>query len=159
MGAINKRVRGGAHRAVTLLLGAAASTCSGSSSPPAIESQRPDPAPIASSSFPPPAAATTQPSRQTAATLPGSASQLSSHEINVASRVRKLIAERLSVDAARVTDDARLVEDLNADSLDSVEIVMALEEEFGIEIPDQEAEKFLRVRDVVAYVAKQTVNR
>jgi acyl carrier protein len=157
--AINRRVHGGAHCAVTLLLGAAASTCSGSSAPPAVDAKRPDPAPIASSPSPPPATATTQPSRQAAAAPPGGASRPSPHEIDVASRVRKLIARLLDVDAARVTDHARFVEDLNAYSLEHVEIVLALEEEFDIEIPDQEAEKFGRVRDVVAYVAKRTVNR
>jgi acyl carrier protein len=66
--------------------------------------------------------------------------------------IKEVVVEQLSVDAAEVKDDAKFVEDLGADSLDVVELVMALEEKFDIEIPDDEAEKIATVADVVAYV-------
>jgi len=66
--------------------------------------------------------------------------------------IKEVVVEQLSVDAAEVKDDAKFVEDLGADSLDVVELVMALEEKFDIEIPDDEAEKITTVADVVAYV-------
>lgn len=71
-----------------------------------------------------------------------------------AERVREIIVEQLGVNAEQVTDDAKFVEDLGADSLDTVELVMALEEEFGTEIPDEEAEKLTTVGEAVAYVQK-----
>ena len=60
--------------------------------------------------------------------------------------------EQLSVDESMVTIDTNLMKDLEADSLDAVEIIMAIEEEFGIEIPDEDAEKFQTVNDLVKYV-------
>jgi acyl carrier protein len=69
-----------------------------------------------------------------------------------AARVKKILVEHLGVDAGKVTMKARFIEDLGADSLDVVELVMAFEEEFGIEVPDDAAEKIIRVRDAVAYV-------
>jgi len=67
-------------------------------------------------------------------------------------KVKKIIVDQLGVDAAEVTPEASFIEDLGADSLDTVELVMALEEEFGIEIPDEEAEKIVTVKDAVAYI-------
>ncbi len=71
-----------------------------------------------------------------------------------AERVREIIVEQLGVNAEQVTDGAKFVEDLGADSLDTVELVMALEEEFGTEIPDEEAEKLTTVGEAIAYVQK-----
>ena len=67
-------------------------------------------------------------------------------------RVKDIIVEQLGVNADQVTPEAKFVEDLGADSLDIVELVMALEEEFGNEIPDEQAEKLLTVGDVVKYI-------
>ena len=70
----------------------------------------------------------------------------------VADKVKSIIVEQLGVDEEEVTSDASFVEDLGADSLDIVELVMALEEEFGSEIPDEQAEKLLTVGDVIKYI-------
>jgi acyl carrier protein len=70
----------------------------------------------------------------------------------VEERVKSIIVEQLGVDAEEVKPEASFVEDLGADSLDTVELIMAFEEEFGIEIPDDEAEKIKTVRDAVTYV-------
>ena len=70
----------------------------------------------------------------------------------VADQVRKIIVEQLGVDEEEVTPDASFVDDLGADSLDTVELVMALEEEFDIEIPDEEAEKIQSVGQAVDYI-------
>lgn len=70
----------------------------------------------------------------------------------VADQVKKIIVEQLGVDEDEVTPDASFVDDLGADSLDTVELVMAFEEEFGIEIPDEDAEKITRVKDAVTYI-------
>ncbi len=67
-------------------------------------------------------------------------------------RVKDIIVEQLGVNADQVTTDAKFIEDLGADSLDTVELVMAFEEEFGIEVPDEEAEKLQSVGDVVRYI-------
>jgi acyl carrier protein len=67
-------------------------------------------------------------------------------------RVRKVVIEQLSVDEGEVTPEASFTADLGADSLDTVELVMAFEEEFGIEIPDEEAEKIITVKDAVSYI-------
>lgn len=67
-------------------------------------------------------------------------------------KVKGIIVERLSVDEKDVTDSASFIDDLGADSLDTVELVMALEEEFGLEIPDEEAEKIVSVGDAVKYI-------
>ncbi|MBN2815543.1 MAG: acyl carrier protein [Campylobacterales bacterium] len=66
--------------------------------------------------------------------------------------IKEVVVEQLSVSADEVKEDAKFVEDLGADSLDVVELVMALEEKFDIEIPDEEAEKIATVADVVAYI-------
>jgi acyl carrier protein len=70
----------------------------------------------------------------------------------VADKVKGIIVEQLGVDADEVTMEASFTEDLGADSLDIVELVMAFEEEFGIEIPDEEAEKISSVKDAVEYI-------
>ena len=71
-------------------------------------------------------------------------------------KVKKIIVEQLSIeDADTVTPEASFVNDLGADSLDTVELVMALEEEFDIEIPDEAAEKILTVQDAVDYISNQ----
>ena len=70
----------------------------------------------------------------------------------VADRVRAIIAEQLGVKLEEVTDAASFIEDLGADSLDTVELVMALEEVFGIEIPDEDAEKMASVGDAIKYI-------
>ncbi|NPV71760.1 MAG: acyl carrier protein [Firmicutes bacterium] len=71
----------------------------------------------------------------------------------IVGKVRKVIASQLEVEEEKVTPDASIIDDLGADSLDIVEVVMSLEEEFGIEIPDEDAEKLSRVKHVVEYIA------
>ena len=71
---------------------------------------------------------------------------------SVEERVKQIIVEQLGVDEAEVTPTASFVDDLGADSLDTVELVMAFEEEFGIEIPDEDAEKITRVKEAVEYI-------
>ena len=67
-------------------------------------------------------------------------------------KVRQIVAEQLGVDLEEVTEEASFVDDLGADSLDTVELVMALEEEFGMEIPDEDAEKISTVKDAINYI-------
>lgn len=67
-------------------------------------------------------------------------------------KVKKIIAEQLGVDESEITNESHFIDDLGADSLDTVELVMALEEEFGIEIPDEDAEKIQTVGDVQKYI-------
>ena len=67
-------------------------------------------------------------------------------------RVKKIVVSQIDVDEASVTEDARFIEDLNLDSLDTVELVMAFEEEFGCSIPDEAASKILTVKDAVTYI-------
>jgi acyl carrier protein len=67
-------------------------------------------------------------------------------------KVKKIIEEKLSVNADQITNDAKFAEDLKADSLDTVELVMALEDEFGLDIPDEEADKIKTVQDAVNYI-------
>ncbi|HEX8432210.1 MAG TPA: acyl carrier protein [Longimicrobium sp.] len=71
---------------------------------------------------------------------------------DVAQKVKDIIINELGVDAEKVTPEAAFVEDLGADSLDTVELVMAFEEEFGMEIPDEEAEKLRTVGDAISYI-------
>jgi len=71
---------------------------------------------------------------------------------NTEERVKKIVAEQLGVKEEEVKNEASFVEDLGADSLDTVELVMALEEEFETEIPDEEAEKIATVQDAISYI-------
>ena len=71
---------------------------------------------------------------------------------NVEQRVRKIIAEQLGVNEGEIKNESSFVDDLGADSLDTVELVMAFEEEFGIEIPDDDAEKITRVKEAIEYI-------
>ncbi len=71
---------------------------------------------------------------------------------SVEERVKKIVAEQLSVSAEQVTGEASFVDDLGADSLDTVELVMALEEEFEIDIPDEVAEKIMTVQDAIDHI-------
>ena len=75
--------------------------------------------------------------------------------MTTAEKVRNIIAEQLGVKPEEVTPEAKFIEDLGADSLDTVELVMALEEEFGIEIPDEEAEKLVTVGDATRYIEEK----
>jgi acyl carrier protein len=75
---------------------------------------------------------------------------------DVADRVKKIVIEHLGVDADKVVDNANFIEDLGADSLDTVELVMAFEEEFGVEIPDDAAETIVTVGDAVRFLDKAT---
>ena len=75
---------------------------------------------------------------------------------NVDERVRKIIVEQLGVKEEQVTDGASFVNDLGADSLDTVELVMSLEEEFGCQIPDEDAEKITTVQQAIDYVKSHT---
>lgn len=74
--------------------------------------------------------------------------------MSVEEKVKSIIVEQLGVDGEEVTSEASFVEDLGADSLDTVELIMAFEEEFGVEISDEEAEKIRRVKDAVEYIEK-----
>ncbi len=76
-------------------------------------------------------------------------------EKTIESRVKAIIVENLSVKEDQVTPDAKFIEDLGADSLDTVELVMALEEEFSIEVPDEDAEKLQSVGDVIKYIEER----
>ena len=78
---------------------------------------------------------------------------------DVAERVKKIVVEHLGVDADKVTEKASFIDDLGADSLDTVELVMAFEEEFGIEIPDDAAEKIQTVEDAVNFIERSTPSR
>ncbi len=69
-------------------------------------------------------------------------------------RVKQIVAEQLGVDEDQVTEDASFMDDLGADSLDTVELVMALEEEFDVEISDEDAEKIQTVKDAIEYISK-----
>jgi acyl carrier protein len=72
---------------------------------------------------------------------------------DIADRIKKIVIEHLSVDADKVTENASFIDDLGADSLDTVELVMAFEEEFGIEIPDEAAETIQSFGDAVKYIS------
>ena len=75
---------------------------------------------------------------------------------DIAERVKKIVVEHLGVDAEKVTEKANFIDDLGADSLDTVELVMALEEEFGVEIPDDAAETITTVGDAINFIAKKS---
>lgn len=71
-------------------------------------------------------------------------------------RVKKIVVDNLGVDESKVTENSNFIEDLGADSLDQVELVMAFEEEFGVEIPDDVAEKITTIQKVVEYIEKNS---
>ncbi|WP_101001871.1 acyl carrier protein [Helicobacter pylori] len=71
--------------------------------------------------------------------------------------MQAVISEQLEIDVSQVTPEAKFVKDLGVDSLDIVELIMALEEKFGIEIPDEQAEKIVNVGDVMRYIEKQLI--
>lgn len=71
----------------------------------------------------------------------------------LADEVKQLVVEQLGVSPDEVTPDAKFIEDLGADSLDTVELVMAFEDKFGVEIPDEDAEKITTVQDAIAYIS------
>lgn len=73
---------------------------------------------------------------------------------SIEQKVKDIVVEQLNVQPDQVKPEAKFIDDLGADSLDTVELVMAFEEEFGIEVPDEEAEKLVSVGDVIAYVEK-----
>ncbi len=73
---------------------------------------------------------------------------------DIAERVKKIVVEHLGVDEAKVSDESSFIDDLGADSLDTVELVMAFEEEFGCEIPDDAAEKIVTVKDAVEFISQ-----
>ncbi len=75
---------------------------------------------------------------------------------DIADRVKKIVIEHLGVDAEKVVDAANFIDDLGADSLDTVELVMAFEEEFGVEIPDDAAETIVTVGDAVRFLEKNS---
>jgi acyl carrier protein len=70
----------------------------------------------------------------------------------IEAKVKKIIVEQLGVEEAEINPEAKFIDDLGADSLDTVELVMALEEEFGVEIPDEDAEKITTVKDAMSYI-------
>ncbi|AZN73861.1 acyl carrier protein [Georhizobium profundi] len=74
---------------------------------------------------------------------------------DIADRVKKIVVEHLGVEADKVTEGASFIDDLGADSLDTVELVMAFEEEFSVEIPDDAADTILTVGDAIKYIEKQ----
>lgn len=76
----------------------------------------------------------------------------------VEEKVKEIISKQLGVDGVKVTLEASFVDDLGADSLDTVELVMAFEEAFNIEIPDEDAEKILKVQDAINYIKEKSAN-
>ncbi len=74
---------------------------------------------------------------------------------DVADRVKKIVVEHLGVEESKVTENTSFIDDLGADSLDTVELVMAFEEEFGCEIPDEEAEKIQTIKDAISFIESQ----
>ena len=79
--------------------------------------------------------------------------------MSVEERVKNIIVEQLGVEATQVVESAKFIDDLGADSLDTVELVMALEEEFSIEIPDEDAEKIVSVGDAINYITSHAENK
>ncbi len=75
---------------------------------------------------------------------------------DIADRVKKIVVEHLGVEEDKVSEGASFIEDLGADSLDTVELVMAFEEEFGCEIPDDAAEKILTVKDAISFISESS---
>jgi acyl carrier protein len=89
-----------------------------------------------------------------ASTVPSTAATGIENMSDVAERVKKIVVEHLGVEPEKVVDGANFIEDLGADSLDTVELVMAFEEEFGVEIPDDAAEKIATFKDAVDFLTK-----
>ena len=75
---------------------------------------------------------------------------------DVAERVKKIVVEHLGVDESKIAEGTSFIDDLGADSLDTVELVMAFEEEFGCEIPDEDAEKIQTIKDAISFIEKQS---
>ena len=73
---------------------------------------------------------------------------------DISSKVKKIVADHLGIDEAKVLDDSSFIDDLGADSLDTVELVMAFEEEFGCEIPDDAAEKIVTVKNAIDFISE-----
>ena len=73
---------------------------------------------------------------------------------DISSKVKKIVADHLGIDEAKVTEESSFIDDLGADSLDTVELVMAFEEEFSIEIPDDVAEKITTIKDAIGHIEK-----
>ena len=73
---------------------------------------------------------------------------------DISSKVKKIVADHLGIDEAKVTEESSFIDDLGADSLDTVELVMAFEEEFGVEIPDDAAETIITVQNAIDYLEK-----
>ena len=73
---------------------------------------------------------------------------------DISSKVKKIVADHLGIDEAKVTEESSFIDDLGADSLDTVELVMAFEEEFNIEIPDDVAEKITTIKDAIEHIEK-----
>ena len=71
---------------------------------------------------------------------------------DISSKVKKIVADHLVIEESKVNDDSSFIDDLGADSLDNVELVMAFEEEFGVEIPDDAAEKIVTVKDAIIFI-------
>jgi acyl carrier protein len=80
-------------------------------------------------------------------------------QMAVSEKIKSIIAEQLGVKAEEVTPQASFIDDLGADSLDTVELIMALEEEFNVEIPDEDAEKMTTVGDAIKYIEEKTANK
>ena len=81
------------------------------------------------------------------------------YSMAVSEKIKSIIAEQLGVKAEEVTPQASFIDDLGADSLDTVELIMALEEEFNVEIPDEDAEKMTTVGDAIKYIEEKTANK
>lgn len=75
----------------------------------------------------------------------------------IKAKVASIVAEQLGLDISDVHDDSRFIDDLGADSLDVVELIMSLEDEFSLQIPDEDAEKMIKVSDVVDYISKSSI--
>src|ERR1700712_5512938 len=86
---------------------------------------------------------------------PNSSSGVAEPMSEIADKIKRIVVEHLGVDEAKVTPEASFIDDLGADSLDTVELVMAFEEEFSVEIPEDAAEKIATVKDAIDYIEKQ----
>jgi acyl carrier protein len=86
----------------------------------------------------------------------GSTCELVEDRMAIEERIREIIVEQLGVSADEAVNEASFIDDLGADSLDIVELVMAIEEEFGLEIPDEDAERMQNIGDVISYVQEKT---